>query len=165
MIGQDADQDNPYLAYFKTKRTHEAYLRCPSIDESTYGSYGTNTPGRTSYVLIRATYKNQLASLQGVPLSKATAPGRTILMIERHATATTNAPTGVAATYSTADAETMRSAYRLFSRHNKGINAVFMDNHVKRMSWDNGSSGSSLVRNANGTGSGDFDPLWFTIDK
>jgi prepilin-type N-terminal cleavage/methylation domain-containing protein/prepilin-type processing-associated H-X9-DG protein len=165
--------NNRYFTYFKVNRSLEEepanYMRCPSINEDTYFSLGANTPNRVSYVIVRATYKGVPASLQAVPISKATAPGRTILMIERHANLVTSPPTnatvGTGASYSLNDVGTLRNIYRIYSRHNKGINTLFMDGHVQRMSWDSGSAATSLVTNPNGSGSGDFDPLWFKIDK
>jgi prepilin-type N-terminal cleavage/methylation domain-containing protein/prepilin-type processing-associated H-X9-DG protein len=165
--------NNRYFTYFKVNRSLEEepanYMRCPSINQDIYGAFGSNTPDRVSYVIIRATFKGQPASLQAVPISKATAPGRTILMIERHANTTSsppqNASAGTGASYSLNEVGSLRTIYRLYSRHNKGINTLFMDGHVQRMSWDNGNAGTSLVRNPNGTGTGDFDPLWITIDK
>jgi prepilin-type processing-associated H-X9-DG protein len=98
-----------------------------------------------------------------VPNGRATTPARTLLMIERHSTETTNAPTGIAASYSISEGGAMRNAYRLFKRHNKGINTLMMDGHVVRMSWDNGHPSTSLV--ADPTGTGDIDPRGFTIDQ
>ena len=171
IVGPGAN--NRYWPYFKVNRSLEEephnYMRCPSIEESTYWSLGSHTPARTSYVLTRATYKGAPSSLQAVPISKATTPGRTILMLERHAVLTTNppttAPTGTGASYGLNEIASLRNYYRVYTRHNKGINTLFMDGHVQRMSWDSGVVATSLVRNPNGSGTGDFDPLWFTIDR
>ncbi len=165
MAGEEAHLSNPYYAYFKTKRTLDDYLRCPSISPETFAAFGTNTPNRTCYVPIRATYKGQVSPINAVPMAKATAPARTLLMIERHSVDTTNAPVGNGACYSINDAATMRNAYRLYTRHSKGINSVFMDGHVKRMYWDNGDAGVSLALNPTGAGTGTLDPLWLRIDK
>jgi type II secretory pathway pseudopilin PulG len=52
-----AGANNPCFTYFKTTRTLDDLLPCPSIPDETFAAFGPNTPDRTCYVIVRATHK------------------------------------------------------------------------------------------------------------
>lgn len=158
---------NPYFTYFKTERSLGDYFMCPSVNSSDIPS-GLHSSARALYLLVVPTYKNVvITDWQKAPIQKATQPARTLLMLERHYDAATQTfgAAGAGATLSANDAASMRSSYRLYKRHNKGINAVMMDGHTVRMAWDDGRIGYSLVKTPNGTGTSDVDTQWFVLDK
>lgn len=158
-----------YPRYFSRPRDdYGEMLFCPSEPVAReIANSGANTPLYTCYVMVRPSLSGVVVSdPTKVPLSKATSPSRTILMMDRHFTDTAGAPLGTGNSYSLTDAATMRSVYgAAYKRHGKGINTVFLDGSARRMSWDNGQPNSSLSINPNGGGRNDLNPAWFSLNQ
>ena len=127
---------------------------------------GANTPNYAGYVMIWPTLNGTKASDPlKIPLNRATAPSRTILMIERVYSGTgapyTGADVGTGATFSRDDISKM-GVYANFDRHNKRIHTLFMDGSVRGMVWS-GTPGSSLSSSSGLLGG--FDGDWLRLDR
>lgn len=169
-ISGDATTPNPYSRYFSTNSPNlerNDMIYCPSKIEAK-DTIGGNTPDRTAFAMIWPSVGTQkVTDPLKIPLSRATAPSRTLLMMERAYTTSggvlAGAPLGPGATLSIDDESKMRSAYSNFDRHGGKANAVFLDGSVRRMKWNSGDTNTSLS-----TGVGALAPLnrqWFRLDQ
>lgn len=159
-----------YSRYFsrETRLDYGEMLLCPTEEVArTIQGAGGNTPEYTCYVMVWPSLTlagAKVADGSAVPVSRATSPARTMLMLERHFTDTAGATLGPGNSYSIDEAGTMRSVYAAqYKRHSRGINVVFLDGHTARMSWDNGNPNQSFVANPDGGGRGSLNPAWFTL--
>lgn len=168
-ISGSTDDPNPYAKYFSvpTPNLEESeMIYCPTKPEAR--SIGGNTPGRAGYVMIWPSYRGvKVTDPLKVPLSRATTPSRTLLMIDRQYTTTSGelaaAETGNGASFSIEDTSKMRPSYSNFDRHNNYANAVFLDGSVRRMKWNTGDANTSLST-AQGALAG-LNTQWFALDQ
>ncbi len=164
---------NPYSRYFNTPSGGlDDWIYCPSrLDAKDLSDI--NTPAKTGYVMIWPTLRGSKAPaiVNGsrrevrIPLSKATAPSRTILMIDRfystsNGTLTAGA-TGTGASFSVDDASNL-NVYRNFDRHGGSANTAFLDGSVRRMKWYSGDANTSLAAGSSPLSS--FNTEWFKLD-
>lgn len=144
----------PYLAGNASKN-YADWQKCPSAqgeDEyDTARAGGTNTPAYTAYVLAAPHVNNAtIRAVNGktnisVPLSRASQPSRTILMIERpYIPGGVGQDTGNNATID--KDKNLLPIFQAFTRHSKRIQVVFMDGHVKALKSEDMAVGSG--RNA-----------------
>lgn len=158
-----------YSRYFgRTRPDYGEMLLCPSENVAKeIQNRGGNTPDFTCYVMAWPTVNGvKVVTGDRIPSIRATSPSRTVLMMERHFTATAGAAMGPGNSYSVTEAAIMRSVYGAqYKRHGKGINTVFLDGHVARMAWDNGNANSSLSADPDGSGRGSLNTAWFELIK
>lgn len=140
----------PYLAGNASKR-YDDWQKCPSSQgEDEYDAArngGTNTPSYTAYVLAAPHINNTTIKAAtgkttiSVPLSRASQPSRTLLMIERpYIPGGVGQDTGNNATID--KDKNLLPIFQGFTRHSARIQAVYMDGHVKALKWEEMSVGS-----------------------
>lgn len=164
---QVGDNAAVYRQYFaRTRLDYGDLLLCPTETvASALASSGSHTPAYTCYVISWPAIGNaKVADGSRIPMTRALYPSRTVLMLERHFTDTAGATLGPGNSYSINEAGIMRSVYAAqYRRHGRGINTVFFDASVRRMSWDNGNANTSLAANPDGGGRGTLNNAWFQL--
>jgi general secretion pathway protein G len=175
-VGGLATEPPPYTRYMNAGATQGTsqdfgdFPYCPSFDNTAVKPL--NSPQRTCYVAIVPHINGVTVDAAKVPLSRATSPSKTMMLIERAHVVTTGLLADVAAPGGTNDlslrienANTVRGQYPSFPRHGRKANVVFMDGHVASMPWNDGNPNTSLMRDpASGT-NGQFNTEWLNLTR
>ncbi len=175
-VGGTAAEPPPYTKYMNagatagTSQDFGDFAYCPSFDN--FAVKGLNSPQRTCYVATVPHINGVTVNPAGISLNRATAPAKTIMLLERAHVVSTGLLADVTAPGGANDlslrlenANSVRGQYPSFPRHGRKANAAFMDAHVKSMAWNDGSPGTSLMRDPGSGMNGQFDTNWLRMDR
>lgn len=155
----------PYVRYLNSGPAVGAsqrlgdFLYCPS--QVGAPEVPGNTPVRSNFVAIVPTVNGNTVNPAKIPLSRATTPAKTLMMIERQWNETSGAPetsgfSGSDLSFRKENSGVMSSHYVNFNRHKRSANALFMDGHVGPLAWE---------AMAEGGPRGSFDLKWIALDR